>query len=147
MTSPRRRASALGLAAIVALTLSACGADPNDAAGDATTETTAAEEAAATTTAAAAATTAAPTTTIPRSSSVSIDDLTFTPGRIAVAVGTRVTFTNNDDVDHQIVIDELNFTSPVLKKGDTAIVAFVKAGTYTYYDGIRNALSGTVQVG
>lgn len=146
MTSPRRRASALGLAAIVALTLSACGADPNDAAGDATTETTAATDAATTTTAA-AATTAAPTTTIARTTSVSIDDLTFTPGLIAVAAGSRVTFTNNDDVDHQIVIDDLNYSSPVLKKGETAVVAFVKAGTYTYYDGIRNALSGTVQVG
>jgi Icc protein len=48
---------------------------------------------------------------------VKIDNFSFSPEPLVVAPGARVTWTNNDDIPHNIVWTQKKFASPVL---DTA---------------------------
>jgi plastocyanin len=139
-------------ALVVAATLlvSACGDDPNDAAGGQTNvKPTTATTAAAPTTAAQVETTttvAATTTTVSSSNQIGIKDFAFIPSVIAVKTGTTVSWTNNDTAKHQIVITDLNFSGDALAKGDTSKETFNQSGTFAYFCGIHNAMTGTIQV-
>ena len=56
------------------------------------------------------------------------------PAELTVAVGTTVTFHNEDEMPggHSIVADDGSFKSPGLAKGQDWTHKFEKAGTYGY---------------
>jgi plastocyanin len=77
---------------------------------------------------------------------VTVDNFTFTPARAAVPVGTTVTWTNHDDIPHNVVNPERKFKSPVLDTDETFSYTFDVPGTYQYYCSIHPRMTGQVVV-
>jgi len=77
---------------------------------------------------------------------VTIDNFTFGPKELTVAVGTTVTWTNHDDIPHNVVSPEQKFKSPVLDTDEMFSHKFDAAGTYKYYCSIHPRMTGQVVV-
>jgi amicyanin len=77
---------------------------------------------------------------------VTVDNFTFTPKMAAVPVGTTVTWTNHDDIPHNVVNTERKFKSPVMDTDETFSHTFDVAGTYQYYCSIHPRMTGQVVV-
>jgi plastocyanin len=77
---------------------------------------------------------------------VVVDNFSFTPATAAVAVGTTVTWTNHDDIPHNVVSPEQKFKSPVLDTDEIFSHTFETAGTYKYYCSIHPRMTGQVVV-
>jgi len=77
---------------------------------------------------------------------VVVDNFSFTPARAAVPVGTTVTWTNHDDIPHNVVSPEQKFKSPVLDTDEMFSHTFDVAGTYKYYCSIHPRMTGQVVV-
>ena len=61
-------------------------------------------------------------------------------------VGTTVTWTNHDDVPHNIVSTTRQFKSPVLDTDQRFSHAFDAPGTYEYFCSIHPRMTGQVVV-
>jgi len=79
-------------------------------------------------------------------SSVSAENFSFNPSSIEVAVGTEVTFTNNDSTAHTITSDDGAFDSGQLASGQSFKHTFTQAGTFTYHCSIHTTMHGNVIV-
>jgi amicyanin len=79
---------------------------------------------------------------------VTIDNFSFTPAEISVAPGTKVTWTNRDDIPHTVTdADHPKDTkSPALDTGDTYSRTFSAPGTYHYFCSLHPHMQGTVVV-
>jgi len=79
---------------------------------------------------------------------VSIDNFTFSPADLTVVTGTRVTWTNNDDIPHTVVdADNPKQTkSPPLDTGDSWAHVFDQPGTYHYFCSLHPHMQGTIVV-
>jgi plastocyanin len=77
---------------------------------------------------------------------VVVDNFSFTPATAAVPVGTTVTWTNHDDIPHNVVSPEQKFKSPVLDTDERFSHTFDVAGTYKYYCSIHPRMTGQVVV-
>jgi plastocyanin len=77
---------------------------------------------------------------------VKIADFSFKPNELKVAVGTKVTFTNDDSYEHTATANDGTFDSGKLAKGDTFDFTFDKAGTYAFKCAIHNSMTGKVVV-
>lgn len=84
----------------------------------------------------------------PASAEVKIDNFSFAPATLTVAVGTTVTWTNRDDIPHTVVStdDSKTFKSKVLDTDEKFSFTFSKAGTYPYFCSIHPKMTGTVVV-
>jgi 3',5'-cyclic AMP phosphodiesterase CpdA len=78
---------------------------------------------------------------------VVMDNFSFTPGRVAVPVGTKVKWTNHDDVPHNVVSTDRRFKSPVLDTDGQFTHQFDTAGSYTYFCSIHPRMTGEIVVG
>ena len=61
--------------------------------------------------------------------------------------GTTVTWTNRDDVPHNIVSTEQKFKSPVLDTDEQFSHTFDAPGTYPYYCSLHPKMTGQIVVG
>jgi amicyanin len=77
---------------------------------------------------------------------VKIDNFSFAPKSITVKVGTTVTWTNRDDIPHNVVSTEKKFSSPVLDTDQTFSFKFQEPGSYPYFCKIHPMMIGTVIV-
>jgi len=77
---------------------------------------------------------------------VSIDNFSFTPATLTVKAGTKVTWTNRDDIPHTVVTADKKLKSTVLDTDDTFVAVFDQPGTYTYFCSIHPHMTGTVVV-
>ena len=77
---------------------------------------------------------------------VKVDNFSFGPATLTVAVGTTVTWTNRDDIPHTIVSTEKVFKSKVLDTDEKFSFTFDKAGTYPYFCSIHPKMTGSVVV-
>jgi len=77
---------------------------------------------------------------------VVVDNFSFSPATAAVPVGTTGTWTNHDDIPHNVVSPEQKFKSPVLDTDETFSHTFDVAGTYKYYCSIHPRMTGQVVV-
>lgn len=128
------------IAGSLALTTTACGGDSMSPAGGSTS----------------AATTADATT-------VSLKGLTFSPATLTVAVGTTVTWRNDEPITHDVTSGTYTdvdpgtglrsgetadgmFAGKLGTKGSTFSYTFTKAGTYTYYCSIHDGMNAKVVV-
>ena len=121
------RRLSLGVGA-AALALSACGSDSKPA------------------------TTSAPMASAPSSApmaaganTVVISDFTFGPAEMRVAVGTTVTFTNDDDQPHTAT-SAGNFDTGAIQPGASATVTLATAGTFSYACSFHPFMTGTLTV-
>lgn len=77
---------------------------------------------------------------------VKVDNFTFAPATLNVAVGTTVTWTNRDDIPHTVVSTDRVFKSKVLDTDEKFSFTFSKAGTYDYFCSIHPKMTGKVVV-
>ena len=64
---------------------------------------------------------------------VTIDNFTFTPPELTVAVGTTVKFVNHDDIPHTVVDKNKAFRSKALDTDDSFSITFANAGAFDYF--------------
>jgi plastocyanin len=78
---------------------------------------------------------------------VSIDNFTFNPQKLTVKAGTKVTWTNKDDIPHGIAWVKNEFArSLALDTDDSTSVTFTTPGTYQYFCYIHPHMTGTIVV-
>jgi plastocyanin len=77
---------------------------------------------------------------------VTIDNFSFRPQTLTVAVGTTVTWTNRDDIPHTVVSDDAVFKSKARDTDEKFSYTFDKAGTYPYHCSIHPKMTGQVVV-
>jgi 3',5'-cyclic-AMP phosphodiesterase len=77
---------------------------------------------------------------------VIVDNFSFAPAMTAVPAGSTITWTNRDDVPHNIVSTEQKFKSPVLDTDERFSHTFAAPGTYKYYCSIHPKMTGQVVV-
>jgi plastocyanin len=79
---------------------------------------------------------------------VKIDNFSFGPVTLTVAVGTTVTWINRDDIPHTVVStdDSKTFKSKVMDTDEKFSFTFSKPGTYPYFCSIHPKMTGKVIV-
>ncbi len=79
---------------------------------------------------------------------VSIDNFTFSPATLTVSGGTKVVWTNHDDIPHQVMGADgpTRYKSAPLDTGDSFDFTFARPGTYHYFCTIHPKMQGTVIV-
>lgn len=83
---------------------------------------------------------------------VSISNSAFSPSQITVRKGTTITWTNQDNIDHNVVAVQPNNTGglptqhALLSRGDTFSHTFDTAGTFEYTCQPHSFMRGTVEV-
>jgi plastocyanin len=82
----------------------------------------------------------------PTSAEVKVDNFSFGPASLTVAVGTTVIWTNRDDIPHTVVSTDKVFKSKVLDTDEKFSFTFDKAGTYPYFCSIHPKMTGSVVV-
>ena len=81
------------------------------------------------------------------SSTVSIDNFTFSPKELKVKAGTTVTWTNHDDIPHGIASSNNAFKkSRALDTDDSYSFTFTAPGTYQYFCYIHPHMVGSIIV-
>ena len=80
-----------------------------------------------------------------------IKDFLYEPDAISVAVGTKITFTNEDSAPHTATSGQPPgadgvFDTGNLTKGESKSVTVAKAGTFAYYCELHPFMKGTVIV-
>jgi plastocyanin len=78
--------------------------------------------------------------------SVNIAEFAFAPPDLSVAVGSTVTWTNQDSVTHTVDSADDSFDSESLGGGATFAHTFDTAGVFAYICGIHPSMSGTITV-
>lgn len=81
---------------------------------------------------------------------VTISDFKYQPQTLKVKKGSIVTWTNQDDVAHDVVSDsdspKRGLASELLSKGESYSFTFTEVGTYTYHCRPHPYMTGTVEV-
>ena len=77
---------------------------------------------------------------------VTIANFAFGPTRHTATVGQPVTWVNNDDSPHQITVVSTKERSPIITKGQSAVLPFNTAGTYEYMCGLHPSMKGSIEV-
>lgn len=77
---------------------------------------------------------------------VTIDNFTFAPAELSVAVGTTVNWVNRDDIPHTVVAKDKSFRSKALDTNDRYSFVFTKAGTYDYFCSLHPHMTGKIIV-
>jgi plastocyanin len=70
----------------------------------------------------------------------------FVPASVDLAVGSRMTWTNDDPTPHTVTADDGTFDSKQLDPGASFSVVLDKAGSYSYHCEIHPTMVGTVVV-
>jgi plastocyanin len=78
--------------------------------------------------------------------SITIDNFTFTPPEMTVAVGTTVKWVNHDDIPHSVVNKDKVFRSKALDTDDSFSYTFASAGTFEYFCGLHPHMTGKIIV-
>ena len=79
---------------------------------------------------------------------VTIDNYSFTPSTLTIAIGTTVTWTNRDGEVHTVVADDgaPSLKSAGLDTDDSFSFTFNKAGTYSYHCSVHPRMTGKIVV-
>ena len=77
---------------------------------------------------------------------VKVDNFTYDPPTLTVNVGTKVTWTNRDDIPHTVASTTKAFKSPALDTDDSYSFTFTTAGSYEYFCSLHPHMTGTIVV-
>jgi len=80
-----------------------------------------------------------------RAKTVSIAGFAFKPGKLTVAKGTRVTFSNSDGVPHTATRAG-SFDTGRISPGSAKSVRLSRAGTFAYHCSIHPSMHGKIVV-
>ena len=76
---------------------------------------------------------------------VTIDNFTFNPQVVTVKAGTKVTWSNQDDIPHTVAGPPA-FKSKALDTDDSFSFTFTAPGTYMYFCSLHPHMTGTIVV-
>jgi amicyanin len=82
----------------------------------------------------------------PAALGVTIDNFTFGPPTVTVAVGQTVTWTNDDDIPHTVRAVDGSFHSKAMDTADSYSFTFTKPGVYSYFCSLHPKMVGKVVV-
>jgi plastocyanin len=82
----------------------------------------------------------------PEAIEIKIDNFSFMPQDMTVAVGTTVTWVNRDDIPHNVRSTDDLFKSKALDTDDKFSFKFDKPGTYAYYCSIHPKMTAKIIV-
>lgn len=82
----------------------------------------------------------------PEDKEILINSSGYTPSSITVPSGTKVTWTNKDDLIHTVTSNNPLFDSGDLSKGKTYSYTFNSTGTFPYHCKHHSQMTGTVIV-
>ncbi len=77
---------------------------------------------------------------------ITIDNFTFSPKELTVAVGTTIKWVNHDDIPHTVVEKKTTFRSKALDTDDSYSFTFTSAGEFDYFCGLHPHMVGKVIV-
>ena len=77
---------------------------------------------------------------------ITIDNFTFSPKELTVAVGTTVKWVNHDDIPHTVVEKKTTFRSKALDTDDSYSYTFTSAGAFDYFCGLHPHMVGQIIV-
>ncbi|HEY2889957.1 MAG TPA: cupredoxin family copper-binding protein [Dongiaceae bacterium] len=80
---------------------------------------------------------------------VTIDNYQFAPATLTIAVGSSITWTNNDSDIHSVAADDgdpVMFKSAGLDTDDKFSFTFTKPGTYLYHCTLHPHMTGKIVV-
>lgn len=77
---------------------------------------------------------------------VTIDNFTFGPKELTIAVGTTVKWVNHDDIPHSVVEKNTAFRSKALDTDDSYSFTFASAGSFDYFCGLHPHMVGKIIV-
>jgi amicyanin len=77
---------------------------------------------------------------------VKIDNFSFSPVTLTIPAGAKVTWTNHDDMAHNVVSTEKKFKSKLLDTDDSYSNTFTEPGTYEYFCGLHPKMVGKIVV-
>ena len=77
---------------------------------------------------------------------VTIDNFTFSPKELTVALGTTIKFVNHDDIPHTVVEKKLSFRSKALDTDDAYSYTFASAGSFDYFCSLHPHMVGKIIV-
>jgi plastocyanin len=77
---------------------------------------------------------------------VAIDNFSFGPATLTVYVGSKVTWTNRDDVPHTVTSTDQKFNSRALDTDEKFAFEFKDAGTFEYFCALHPRMTGKVIV-
>jgi plastocyanin len=77
---------------------------------------------------------------------ITIDNFSFSPATTTVPVGATITWTNRDDIPHNVVSSEQRFRSPVLDTDGRFSYRFDQPGAYPYFCSLHPKMTGQVVV-
>jgi plastocyanin len=77
---------------------------------------------------------------------VKIGNFTFGPQELTVKSGTKVVWTNEDDIPHTVTSSTLAFKSKALDTDDSFSFTFTTPGTYKYFCSLHPHMTGTIVV-
>ena len=77
---------------------------------------------------------------------VRIDNFAFAPQRMAVKVGTTVTWINDDDIPHTVASNTKLFRSSALDTKDKFSFTFTTLGAYEYFCSLHPHMTGAIVV-
>ena len=80
------------------------------------------------------------------SAQLTIDNFKFGPERLTVTKGTEVTWTNQDDIPHSVVLTTIGVRSKVLDSDKAFTYQFDKSGTFSYICGLHPFMHGQIVV-
>jgi plastocyanin len=80
------------------------------------------------------------------SNDIFLQNMAFSPSSKTVAVGTTVTWTNLDNVGHNVTSTTGVFSSGLLNMNGTFSFTFSTAGIYNYKCTIHPSMTGTITV-
>jgi len=77
---------------------------------------------------------------------IDIKDFAFQPATATEEIGTTITWTNQDSVEHTVTFDDLslNIDSGSIAPGGTFTATLQLAGTYKYHCTIHSFMKGTI---
>lgn len=81
-----------------------------------------------------------------RSRTVDISNFEFHPGKLEVAKGTTVVFSNSSNTAHTAT-DKGAFDTGRIKAGSSVAVRFTQKGTFSYHCKIHTFMHGKIVVG
>jgi plastocyanin len=82
----------------------------------------------------------------PRAEKVEIADFAYDPDPVAVQVGGKVTWLNQDSAPHTATAEDGSFDTGALEQGKLKSETFKQAGTYEYVCQVHPDMHGTVEV-
>jgi plastocyanin len=77
---------------------------------------------------------------------VAVQQFQFKPQTVTVSAGTTVTWTNQDGFEHSVVDRQETFRGDPFGTGEMFTHTYSDPGTFEYFCGIHNSMTGTVVV-